>query len=239
MKMADKYESGTYWEKNSSYHEEDAGFKTGEAIAMLEKHNISPESIIDIGCGSGKNLNMLASHFDCRGLGVDVSPQAISRADSLHKTDKITFECNKIQNIDVDFDLAVMFDVFEHVDDYIGFLRGVNNIARSFIFNIPLDMNVNTILRDRYMWARQEVGHIHYFTERSALATLEYCDYRITDSSLTNSYVHAVKTKPTLKGFVAFLPRFTTSIISRSFSEKLFGGSSLLVLTEQPPDTTG
>lgn len=176
---------------------------------------------------------MLAGHFDCRGLGVDVSPQAIARANSLHKTDKIIFECDKIQNIDEEFDLAIMFYVFEHVDDYIGFLRDVNNIAGNFIFNIPLDMNVNTILRGRYMWAREEVCHIHYFTERSALATLEYSDYKIIDSNLTNSYIHAVKTKPTVKGFVAFFPRYCVSIFSRSFSEKLFGGSLLLVLTER------
>ena len=38
------------------------------------------------------------------------------------------------------YDLILCIDVFEHVEDYIGFLKTLKNKSKYHIFNIPLDM---------------------------------------------------------------------------------------------------
>lgn len=51
-----------------------------------------------------------------------------------------------LQETDVSWDLVLVLDVFEHVDDYLGFLRGLSRIARNIIFHIPLDISVMRVL---------------------------------------------------------------------------------------------
>lgn len=41
---------------------------------------VKPETILDLGCASGERLSALAKHFDCDGIGVDASGQAIAAA---------------------------------------------------------------------------------------------------------------------------------------------------------------
>ena len=80
MFSGDMYETGEYWDKNISFHEEDAEFKVTNAIAMLKRNNVSPRGIIDVGCGSGKHAYLLASHYEVPTVGLDVSARAISHA---------------------------------------------------------------------------------------------------------------------------------------------------------------
>ncbi len=77
--------------------------------------------------------------------------------------------------------MAAAVDVFEHVEDYIGFLRKVARLARYGIFHIPLDISVQSILRDLPMNNRRTAGHLHYFMKDTALATLDYAGLEILD----------------------------------------------------------
>ena len=78
-----------------------------------------------------------------------------------------------------------MMDVFEHVDDYLGFLKLCKNKAKHTIFHIPLDLSASAILRNRLMAVRKSVGHLHYFMKETALATLVDAGYEIIDSFYT------------------------------------------------------
>lgn len=53
-----------------------------ESILQLITDNISKEfkvdSILEIGCSDGKNLEYLSRKYDCKGVGVDISPIAIN-----------------------------------------------------------------------------------------------------------------------------------------------------------------
>ena len=171
------YESGEYWERNDTFHEEYAENKVKDALSVIG--DISPRTVLDIGCGSGKHLRLICDEFRCRGLGIDVSPVAIERATKANGSNMVLYENRSLDEEKGKYDLALNFDVFEHVDDYIGFLRSLHGRAKYFVFSIPVDLTVSSIVRDSYMYAREEFGHLQYFTQKSAIATLDYAGYEV------------------------------------------------------------
>jgi len=76
------------------------------------------------------------------------------------------------------FDLLLCIDVFEHIPNYLVFLEKLRNHADRFIFHIPLDLSVLTILRPaRLLKGRYGVGHLHTFNYELALAVLKDTGY--------------------------------------------------------------
>jgi hypothetical protein len=75
----------------------------------------------------------------------------------------------------------LLIDVFEHISDYLGFLDSISSRAKYFIFHIPLDMNVQGLLRDLPVHFRKSVGHLHYFSQSTAIKTLEDSGFSIID----------------------------------------------------------
>ena len=122
-------------------------------------------------------------------------------------------------------------DVFEHVEDYIGFLRNFRPKGRYKVFHIPLDLSVQFVLRGSSLLAgRKMVGHIHYFTKETALATLNDSGYQVIDYAYTNISLdfHRYGWKNRLMR----LPRKILFAIHKDIAVKILGGFSLLVLAE-------
>lgn len=53
-------------------------------------------SVLDIGCGNGRNLVYLAQNFGTKGVGIDISSEAISRAKNLSAGLPISYEVKNI-----------------------------------------------------------------------------------------------------------------------------------------------
>ena len=136
-----------------------------------------------------------------------------------------------ITNTDEFFDLLLVIDVFEHVDDYLGFLRKLRKYAKYKVFHIPLDMSVQSVFRvSPILNARAKVGHLHYFNKETALMSLEYAGYKIIDSFFTAGAIETYR--PGLGRKVLFLPRKLAYYLNKDFAARIFGGFSLMVLAE-------
>ncbi len=229
-KAEDRYTDGTYWKENPSFHEEDAEFKVSQAVKLLTRNRFSPESILDVGCGSGRHAYLLATHYGVPTLGIDISPAALDHARSAYSRSNLEFRLVSVADYQDKAHLGVMFDVIEHVDDYLGFLREARPKAAHWLFNIPLDMTALSVATGSYMKARKHVGHLHYFSEVSALAALTDCGYTVSDHHLANHVLHGLRTAPSLKRVLAALPRLGLSIFGTSFGVRLLAGASLMVL---------
>jgi len=73
-------------------------------------------------------------------------------------------------------------DVFEHVEDYLGFIRRLQPLAEWKIFHIPLDLSVVSVARPTYFkMAYEQVGHLHCSTRETALASLEQAGLLVRD----------------------------------------------------------
>src|SRR5204863_3036504 len=118
-------------------------------------------------------------------VGYEVSPQAYELCRS-KESDRLRFRLGDVTQEDVSFDLVLVMDVIEHLEDYYAFLRALRDKAGHIILHIPLDLSVQTVLRgDVLLLKRSEVGHIHYFSKETALALLPELDLAVVDYFLT------------------------------------------------------
>lgn len=225
------YNDGTYLEVSQSWHEEDSPWKARQILRMLDRHGIEPATICEVGCGAGEILRQLADSLghDRSYVGFDVSPQAIALA-SEKAAPHLRFARGDILGMETPaFDLVMAIDVFEHVEDYIGFVRNLRTRGEYKLFHIPLDMNVQMVLRGTPIKrVRELVGHIHYFSKDTALATLEDAGYHIVDHFYTANMLELPQIG--WRGQLMKLPRRLAFSLHPDLATRLLGGYSLMVL---------
>jgi cyclopropane fatty-acyl-phospholipid synthase-like methyltransferase len=231
------YEDGTYLAKNPNWHQEDSGWKARQVIKILRQNNIDPATVCEIGCGAGEILAYLANHYSAsvQYSGYEISPQAFDICTTKEDTNLHFFLKDLLNGEEHSFDIVMAIDVFEHVEDYFGFLRNLRTKGKYAIFHIPLDLSVQTVLRGRViLFARTSFGHIHYFTKETALATLSDTGYEVVDFFYTRQSLELPglgwKTK------LLKLPRRLLFAIDQDLAVRLLGGFSLLVLARQKGD---
>ena len=225
------YADGTY-EKltGGTWHLEDSPLKAQAILGMLARHpELHPSTICEIGCGAGGILAELQKSMpeESEFVGYEISPQAhaISQQFQNPKCSYILGDAFEDPRF---FDLVLVMDVVEHVEDCFSFLRQVRLKGRRKILHIPLDVHVSGILRGRN--AFDTVGHIHIFTKETAIRSLEYTGHRICDWILTDGALSAPN--PGTRTRVANIFRRPLSKLSPLLSARLLGGNSLLALTE-------
>jgi cyclopropane fatty-acyl-phospholipid synthase-like methyltransferase len=150
---------------------------------MLDRNRLTPSTICEVGCGAGEVLRQLQEHIkgNCILWGYEVSPQAFEMC-TTRANDRLHFKRADIgEEKDVWFDLILVLDVIEHLEDYFSFLRDLKSKSDHKIFHIPLDVSVHTVLRGYGLKRRDLHAHLHYFTKDTALRTLEDTGYEVLD----------------------------------------------------------
>jgi hypothetical protein len=227
---ANIYSDGTYLQNNQSWHVEDSPWKAVQIYSILQKNSIACDNVAEIGCGAGEILRQLSLKLPQSNFtGFELSPQAFKLCQS-RASKNIRFVFEDILSQDSVFDVALCIDVFEHVDDYMGFIRGIQSKAKYKIFHIPLDISVLSVLRNSLVTERNNVGHLHYFCKETALATLADCGYKVIDYSYTRAFDELPC--QSLKAKLLLLPRLILFKIAPDFMVKVLGGCSLIVLAE-------
>ncbi len=233
--MASIYCNGEYLKHNPTWGAEDSAWKARHIAGIIDRNQLSFQSVMEVGCGAGAILNALASIYEdekCSFDGYDISPQAIAMAtENEHPRIRYFLGDALAEDNDTHYDILLMIDVFEHVRDYMGFVERCREKATYKVFHIPLGVNVSSILRRTLLVPRRTVGHLHYFTAESALATLEDTGHEIIDHEFTSGAIDLYGQRRRLKTALANAPRRLVASVSVPLSARLFGGFSLLVLT--------
>jgi SAM-dependent methyltransferase len=199
-------------------------------LSLLNDRNFQPKSIVDIGCGTGGVLEVIAGALNgTRLVGYDPSSQAIGMVE---RSDRVELRVGIPEDVHERYDLLLSLDVFEHVEDYIGFLRSLRPIADWFMFHIPLDTSAQSVVRERpLLSARSSLGHLHYFTRGTALASLETAGFEIVcDRLLSPNDMSGRRAKTR----VANIPRNLGRHLKPELSARILGGYTLLVLASVP-----
>jgi predicted TPR repeat methyltransferase len=226
-------ENGEYLKNNPSWHTEDSAWKAAQISKLLTRNGLNPKTIAEIGCGAGEILNQLHANLpnDVNLTGYDISSDAINIAKERAK-DRLTFKHENFLETKEQFDLLLMMDVFEHVDDYLGFLKLCNHKAKHTIFHIPLDITVMGLLTNSIMERRKNLAHLHYFTKDTAIATLADSGFEIVDFFYTEWFFDFKERRKTIGSKVLYIIRKGLYKINKDFAAKMFGGVSLIVLTK-------
>jgi predicted TPR repeat methyltransferase len=230
--MEEIYHDGRYEQANPTWHEEDAPWKARHIQAILADNKVSFRSLCEVGCGTGEILIQLSKALpEVSFTGYEISPQAFEMA-VRKKSPHVMFHLKDLlQEPDAYFDVMLIIDVIEHVEDYIGFIKKVKHMSRLKILHIPLDLSVQSLMR---MWPiqhlRQSVGHIHYFAKETAIAALTDCGYKIIDWRYTASRLELPNQALTSRLMAA--PRKWLHNVNPDIAVRILGGYSLLVLSE-------
>ena len=226
------YVDGEYLKNNPRWHVDESSFKVKHILRMIEKHGLQPKTICDVGCGAGEVLKLLHEKMDdaCRFWGYDISPQALEMCKS-RANDRLRFTLGDVsQEEGVFFDLMLVLDVIEHVEDYFGFLHAIRAKSELKIFHIPLDLTVQALLRKRALLKRREMyRHLHYFTKETALETLKDVGYKLLDYVFTP---HSIEFGEETAQKIARLPRKVCFAIHQDLTVRFLGGYSLLALVK-------
>jgi SAM-dependent methyltransferase len=226
------YTDGTYLRNNPDWHVDDSPWKARHIAGMLERNGVAPQAVCEIGCGAGEILRSLATHLEpgTRFFGYEISPNAYAMC-SAKASDKFTFRLANLLDEPAHFDLVMACDVFEHVEDYFGFLRKLRTKAKYKMFHIPLELSALEVGRAKpLLHQRRTVGHIHHFSKETALATLEDTGYKVLDHAYTSG-----RTELGSLGWKSQLmkwPRQALYAMSPDAAARILGGYSLLVLAE-------
>jgi hypothetical protein len=230
QKALELYTDGAYLDQNPTWGVEDSAWKATQIKNILINNGVLPKTVCEVGCGAGEIVRQLSLSFPTTQFaGYEVSPQAFELCQQ-RISPQIQFHLKNLCDEDVLFDCLLCIDVFEHVEDYFGFIRALKDKAEFKIFYIPLDISVLSVLRSSMMARRLDVGHLHYFSKETALATLQDCGYEIIKSVYTTPFKDIPAKKFETK--LARLPRKLLHKISPDWSARLLGGSSLLVLAK-------
>ena len=228
------YTSGKYIKERPSWHSEDSKWKAEKILELIKRNDLNPTHITEIGCGVGEILSSLHQNMsaDCIFNGFDISPQAIKKAMLIgnqrlmfHNEDVLDLESTK------KWDLLLVIDVIEHVEDIFNFLRRIRSLGTYKVFHIPLDLSVLSVLRAKpLILSRTQVGHIHYFNFELALSILNETGYEVCDYFFTNGSIDLPRS--TLKSRALKFPRMILNKISPSINAHFLGGSSMMILAK-------
>lgn len=236
MIVASMYESGEYLKNNPQWHVEDSDWKAAHIGTLIDRLGLPHGNVCDIGCGVGEVIRRLSERYpDSSFEGYDYAEAALELARS-----RETVNCKYVAGgipQGKRFDIVMALDVLEHVEDCFSFLRALRGVAATKIFHIPLDMSALGIAMNRPIRERGNVGHLHYFSQETALATLKDCGYEIVHWEFTKGYLLYFRKhflsgrmpREILKLLALGLPRLLLGAVAPVTASRLLGGYSLLV----------
>lgn len=229
--LEQRYLNDEHLQKVPDWHTEESPWKVKHITRLLERNHISPQTICEVGCGFGEVLRLMQENMspDCEFWGYEISSSALEHAKERANSHLHFKLANLAQEPDVFYDLLLVLDVVEHVENYLGFMQQIRSKGQYKIFQIPLDLSAQTILRGQVLLRlRDSWGHIHYFTKDTVLRSLTDCGYEILDYVYTSSALelptHILKTK-LMRG-----PRKLFYTLNKDLAVRMLGGYRLMVL---------
>jgi len=229
--LESRYRSGGYLADNPTWHDEYGDWKAARIHELWMSTGLAaPRTVAEIGCGSGAILASLQRRLPetVSFSGFDIATEAIARARK-YAGPRLDFHCDDLLARNLNFDVLLCIDVFEHVENPFEFLRSIRRIAPLVVFNIPLEIHVAGTLINHQLLTRRKFGHLHYYTAAVAMETLRECGYSVVGKS----YVSLLTDMPhSMSDYVFWLPRKLLSWISPEFSARVFGGTSLMLIAK-------
>ena len=143
------YRQGADLEGNPAWHVEDSPWKAEQIIKMRKRNDIRSRTVCKVGCRAGEVLRQLQLSMDgvCMFQGYEISPQTFDL--SKKEANKgLEFELRDIlEDEEAFFDLVLVINVIEHLEDYFSFLRMLRSKGEYKLFHIPLYLSVQAVLR--------------------------------------------------------------------------------------------
>lgn len=155
------------------------------------------ETVLDIGCGVGAVAYALATRADAVVTGIDRNPDHIRISRERHTHPRITYiEGDALYDLPSGhYDVVVLSNVLEHIDERVAFLGGVTAAATPdrWLIRVPLferDWRVPLKKELGLEW-RLDLEHFIEYTQETFEAEMHAAGLRITDQQTRWSEIWA------------------------------------------------
>lgn len=235
----DRYTSDKYHADNDTWHVEDSPWKAKQIIRLLEKNQVQFNTVCEVGCGAGEILVQLNKELSYPNLsfhGYDIAPD-VEPFWAERISNNIDFSLGDFTQTNELYDLLLMIDIIEHIEDYIGFLRQVRDRATYHVFNFPLEIfALKAMFGKKFVSSRRKYGHLHYFNKELCIELLEELDYEVVDFFYAPGALETIKSTTSMSKQSRWLdfPRRLFHSVSIDLTAKTLGGYSLFILTKTP-----
>jgi hypothetical protein len=127
--IADLYVNGQYAHSNPDWLQNDSPWKTGQILQMMTRNAVAARSVCEIGCGAGEILASLQGQLPPDTCFKGFEPPHAFQIAARKANPRLSF-VNAVRPDDGEhFDLALLIDVIEHIDDYLGVLNSLRHTS--------------------------------------------------------------------------------------------------------------
>jgi hypothetical protein len=145
------------------------------------------------------------------------------------------------------FDMLLILDVLEHLEDYFIFFRNLHAKCDNMLLQLPLDVSVRSVLLRQLTNYRKTFGHILYFVEETALQMVQELGYEVINYAYTGTsevmifswseiWSNPRKMPRRLLGIVKRavlkVPRALFFAVNRDIAVRILGGWRILILAK-------
>lgn len=120
---------------------------------IMNYHAFFVDTVLDIGCGNGALTYDVAKKAG-QVVGIDLNEKSISLARQRYSRGNIKYICGNVLNDlpDERFDVVILSNVLEHIDERVKFLKRLREMAPKFLIRVPM------INRDWITMYKKELG---------------------------------------------------------------------------------
>ncbi|MHB2017552.1 MAG: class I SAM-dependent methyltransferase [Candidatus Xenobia bacterium] len=153
--------------------------------ALLARH-LPPDGtrhVLDVGCGTGYNMTMLADWGQVH--GIDMAPEALDYCRQRGMQRVSQGEATALPCADASFDLVTAFDLIEHVEDDHGALREFHRVLRPGGYLLVYTPGLP------FMYSEHDriVHHHRRYWKGELLARMRSAGFQVVHSSYVNMLV--------------------------------------------------
>lgn len=174
------------WEQSDQYfgpifHNQAMGLNEG-----LLREVIQPDDhVLDVGCGRGE-WTEIAARFASNVTGVDEDPRKLALASDVVTSPNVSLVRADIceWNAPKKYDLALLIQVLEHVDEPVPFLTNLRALSRKVLIEVP-DFESDSLNRPRLWLSRPFYGdadHVREYTRESLEKQLQQADWTLLET---------------------------------------------------------
>lgn len=142
--ISEQYLTGEYGDRCPCWHSDDSEWKVGQLMRSVpasfwDRIGAGKLRLVDIGCGAGGVLGhtclaLSAMGKDVAGVGIDIADQAVALA--RRDWPALTFRRQGPHELDEVFDVGLLMDVIEHVENPWQMIRDAGQRCRYLISHI-------------------------------------------------------------------------------------------------------
>jgi SAM-dependent methyltransferase len=142
------------------------------------------ESVAEIGCFNGHLIANIAinGRRDFASYGYDVNPIAIEAARKLYPN--TTFFAQDCFEAGRTFDLVLLSDIVEHIEDDCEFLRKCRSLSKHILLNLPLEKSLANV--NRQYGFDDPSGHLRAYSLKDAELLIRKAGYQIVNKQVVS-----------------------------------------------------